>query len=151
MRAGFPGSRRGLEGAIDHTRKAAATALAHTGAHGYTTSRTCCPTCCLSLQRHTRPSPESKKSLFSKKEKTLIPARNRKSQRWKSKRCDDRAPTILRNTDEDEDGNTARLKLKARRERFGTGIQVGFSRGGRKKENLTINTIRFSLSVYNFV
>lgn len=30
VRAGFPGSRRGLEGAIDHTRKAAAAALART-------------------------------------------------------------------------------------------------------------------------
>jgi len=90
--------------------------------------------------------------LFSKKEKALIPARNRKvGLHIGTLRFDDRAPTTLRNTDEDEDGNTARLKLEARGERFGTGIQVEFSRGGKKKENLTINTIQFSLLVYNFV
>lgn len=68
VRAGFPGSRRGLEGAIDHTRKAAAAALAHTGAHGYTTSRTCCPTCCSSLRRHTpaRPSGLEGELVFEK-------------------------------------------------------------------------------------
>lgn len=68
MRAGFPGLQRGLEGAIDHTRKAAAAAFARTLAHTDTQIADLLSNLLLVPAKvHPPTISDSKKSLFSKK------------------------------------------------------------------------------------